>query len=325
MEGNTVREMAARGMERLRRAGAESPRLDAELLLAMVLGKDRHFLYMNPHYRPGGRTEEDYAVLLDRRAGGEPLQYLTGVQEFMGLRFAVDPSVLIPRPDTETLVETVLDRLKGCCGAGVTGQNTAAKGAVAEAAGQGCGGGETFGLGMNSGTINALDLGTGSGAIAISLAYYCRRLAIKAVDISPGALRIAQKNAARHRVADRIEFLGGDLFSPFEGTGQKFDIIVSNPPYISGEEMRRLPREVLHEPQSALYGGSDGLCFYRRIAADAPGFLRKGGLLAVEVGYHQAAEVMDLLDQTGAYTGMEVVKDLAGRDRVVTVYNVRGE
>ena len=299
MKGNTVRELAAKGVDRLRRAGVESPRLDAGLLLAKVLDKDRHFLHVNPDYCPDVGVEAEYYALLNRRAAGEPLQYLTGIQEFMGLVFTVNPSVLIPRSDTETLVEEVLDRLKGYRGMGVSETP------------------ETPGSGMDGDRVLGLDLGTGSGAIAVSLACYFAGLYVKAVDISPEALRVAQKNAVRHGVADRIDFLRGDLFSPFEGTGQKFDLIVSNPPYISGKEMRELQREVLHEPQSALYGGSDGLCFYKKIVAGAPEFLKRGGLLAVEIGYDQAAAVIDLLNQTGVFKYTEVVKDLAGRCRVV--------
>ncbi|HQD41174.1 MAG TPA: HemK family protein methyltransferase, partial [Bacillota bacterium] len=130
-------------------------------------------------------------------------------------------------------------------------------------------------------------------------------------------LRLAGENALRHGVADRVEFLQGDLFSPFEGTGIKFDLIVSNPPYISGEGMERLQREVRHEPTHALYGGADGLDFYKRIAADSSRHIIRGGLLAVEIGHDQAEAVQSILDQTGAYTGIEVIKDLAGRDRVV--------
>jgi release factor glutamine methyltransferase len=220
------------------------------------------------------------------------VQYLTGVQEFMGLEFAVNPSVLIPRTDTETLVEAVLGRLEACRKTRSTQPPQAA-------------------------AVLTLDLGTGSGAIAVSLAYYCKGLSVKAVDISAEALRLARENALRHGVADRVEFIQGDLFSPFEGTGIRFDLIVSNPPYISGEGMDRLQREVRHEPPHALHGGADGLDFYKRIAADSSRHIIRGGLLAVEIGHDQAEAVQSILDQTGAYTGIEVVRDLAGRDRVV--------
>jgi release factor glutamine methyltransferase len=292
MKQDTVRDLAQRGFTRLRQAGVDSPRLDAELLLAKALGKDRVFLHLNPDFCPEDEAVREFLTLVERRAAGEPVQYLTGVQEFMGLEFAVNPSVLIPRTDTETLVEAVLGRLEACRKTRSTQPPQAA-------------------------AVLTLDLGTGSGAIAVSLAYYCKGLSVKAVDISAEALRLARENALRHGVADRVEFIQGDLFSPFEGTGIRFDLIVSNPPYISGEGMDRLQREVRHEPPHALHGGADGLDFYKRIAADSSRHIIRGGLLAVEIGHDQAEAVQSILDQTGAYTGIEVIKDLAGRDRVV--------
>lgn len=292
MKQDTVRDLAQRGFTRLRQAGVDSPRLDAELLLAKALGKDRVFLHLNPDFCPEDEAVREFLTLVERRAAGEPVQYLTGVQEFMGLEFAVNPSVLIPRTDTETLVEAVLGRLEACRKTRSTQPPQAA-------------------------AVLTLDLGTGSGAIAVSLAYYCKGLSVKAVDISAEALRLARENALRHGVADRVEFTQGDLFSPFEGTGIRFDLIVSNPPYISGEGMDRLQREVRHEPPHALHGGADGLDFYKRIAADSSRHIIRGGLLAVEIGHDQAEAVQSILDQTGAYTGIEVVRDLAGRDRVV--------
>lgn len=327
MKRDTVKDLAQRGFKRLKQAGVDSPRLDAELLLAKVLGKERLFLHLNPDLCPGDGAVKEYFALVERRAAGEPAQYLTGVQEFMGLEFAVNPSVLIPRPDTETLVEAVLERLEAR-------RKTRSLQSTAAAAGRGpvpgviCGsqaasgpwaGGRREGAAANGNVpaVLALDLGTGSGAIAVGLAYYCKRLSVKAVDISAEALRLARENALRHGVADRVEFIQGDLFSPFEGTGIKFDLIVSNPPYISGEGMERLQREVRHEPPHALHGGADGLDFYKRIAADSSRHIIRGGLLAVEIGHDQAEAVQSILDQTGAYTGIEVIKDLAGRDRVV--------
>lgn len=327
MKQDTVRDLAQRGFTRLRQAGVDSPRLDAELLLAKVLGKDRVFLHLNPDFCPGDGAAREYIVLVGRRAAGEPVQYLTGVQEFMGLEFAVNPSVLIPRPDTETLVEAVLERLEACCKTRSVQPPSAAAGREpvpgvlcgSQAASGPWADGRQEGAAANGSgpAILALDLGTGSGAIAVSLAYYCKGLSVKAVDISAEALRLARENALRHGVADRIEFMRGDLFSPFEGTGIKFHLIVSNPPYISGEGMRRLQREVRHEPPHALHGGADGLDFYKRIAAGSSRHIIRGGLLAVEIGHDQADAVRNILDQTGAYTGIEVVRDLAGRDRVV--------
>jgi release factor glutamine methyltransferase len=341
MKQETIRDLAQRGFTRLKRAGVDSPRLDAELLLAKVLGKDRVFLHLNPDLCPEDGAVREFLALVERRAAGEPVQYLTGVQEFMGLEFAVNPSVLIPRPDTETLVEAVLERLEAyrktrglqsteaAAGRepfpGVICGSQAAPGpwagsrreAVPERLKRCEAAGRAHGDTVHDDAVLALDLGTGSGAIAVSLAYYCKGLSVKAVDISAEALRLAGENALRHGVADRVEFLQGDLFSPFEGTGIKFDLIVSNPPYISGEGMDRLQREVRHEPPHALHGGADGLDFYKRIAADSSRHIIRGGLLAVEIGHDQAEAVQSILDQTGAYTGIEVIKDLAGRDRGV--------
>lgn len=327
MKRDTVKDLAQRGFKRLKQAGVDSPRLDAELILAKVLGKERLFLHLNPDLCPGDGAVKEYFALVERRAAGEPVQYLTGVQEFMGLEFAVNPSVLIPRPDTETLVEAVLERLEARRKTRSL-QSTAAAAGREPVPGVICGsqaapgpwaGGRREGAAANGNVpaVLALDLGTGSGAIAVSLAYYCKGLSVKAVDISAEALRLARENALRHGVADRVEFIQGDLFSPFEGTGIKFDLIVSNPPYISGEGMERLQREVQHEPTHALYGGADGLDFYKRIAADSSRHIIRGGLLAVEIGHDQAEAVQSILDQTGAYTGIEVIKDLAGRDRGV--------
>ena len=327
MKQDTVRDLAQRGFIRLKQAGVNNARLDAELLLAKALGKDRVFLHLNPDFRPNDGVVCEFLALVERRAAGEPVQYLTGMQEFMGLEFAVNPSVLIPRPDTETLVEAVLGWLEACRKTrsvqlppatagrepipGMICSSQAVSGPWADCRR------EEAADDARVPAIRALDVGTGSGAIAVSLAYYWRGLSVKAVDISAEALRLARENALRHGVADRVEFIQGDLFSPFEGTGIKFDLIVSNPPYISGEGMERLQREVRHEPPHALYGGVDGLDFYKRIAADSSRHIIRGGLLAVEIGHDQAEAVRDILDQTGAYTGIEVVKDLAGRDRVV--------
>ncbi len=284
MKGNTVREMADFGCQKLTDAGAGSPRLDAELLLARALGKDRHFLYTHPGHCPDGQAVENYFDLIAQRVQGMPLQYLTGSQEFMGLEFNINPSVLIPRPDTETLVEAVLEWLKQHSG---------------------------------TGSIRALDIGTGSGAIAVSLAYYYCNLTVTAVDISSRALQTARDNAMKHGVGDRVEFVEGDLFPPVTGTGTRFDLIVSNPPYISRQEMGRLQREVLKEPEIALDGGTDGLSFYKKIAAQAPFAMKRKGLLAVEIGYNQAKDVRCILDKTGRYNHVRVIRDLAGRDRVV--------
>ena len=223
MKRDTVKDLAQRGFKRLKQAGVDSPRLDAELLLAKVLGKERLFLHLNPDLCPGDGAVKEYFALVERRAAGEPVQYLTGVQEFMGLEFAVNPSVLIPRPDTETLVEAVLERLEArrkprslqstaaAAGRepvpGVICGSQAASGpwaggkreAVPERLKRCEAAGRAHGDTVHGDTVLALDLGTGSGAIAVSLAYYCKGLSVKPVDISAEALRLAGENARKAR------------------------------------------------------------------------------------------------------------------------------
>ena len=278
-----IREMVDYGSKQLAMGGTGSPRLDAELILARVIGRDRLFLYTNPDHRINTGERNEYLALIAERMRGKPVSYITGTREFMGLDFNVNPSVLIPRPETETLVEAVLERLGG----------------------------------PGKEEITALDLGTGSGAIAVSLARYHGGIRVKAVDISQKALEAAAANAKKHGVEDRMEFLKGDLFSPFEGSGMGFDVIVSNPPYISGDEMAGLQREVRFEPKDALYGGPDGLWFYKKIVFDAPLYSNTGALLAVETACHKAQAVRDILIKSDSYTDISVLKDLAGRDRVV--------
>ncbi|MCG8482889.1 MAG: peptide chain release factor N(5)-glutamine methyltransferase, partial [Clostridia bacterium] len=219
---------------------------------------------------------------LNKRLEGMPLQYITGTQEFMGLDFMVNQDVLIPRPDTEILVENVLKAVD---------------------------------LTHPSG-ISIFDIGCGSGAIGVSLAYYASKVDVSCVDISCAALKAAKQNAVTHNVHHKMHFFEGDIFAPIKH--QKFDMIVSNPPYIPDESIDSLQIEVSkYEPRSALAGGKDGLDFYRRIVKDAPHYLKNNGLIFLEIGYDQAAAVKDLLKSESVYDGIEVIKDLAGHDRVV--------
>jgi len=228
---------------------------------------------------------ERYQGLLEQRINGEPLQYLLGEQEFMGLAFRVTPQVLIPRWETETLVNEALQALNG---------RPAPK---------------------------ILDLGTGSGAIAVSLAYFLPAAQVWATDLSPGALEVAAANAVgvnavRADVAARIKFMCGDLFKPLPPK-LRFDLIVSNPPYISAEEYEELAPEVKREPYLALYGGGDGIDFYRRIAKGAPGRLTEDGMLLVEIGWKQALLVGEIMRENN-FTDIRVIKDGGGNDRVVS-------
>ncbi len=263
--------------------GIDSPRLDAEVLLSHVLGKERIYLYV--HFDEPLEAPElaAYREYIKQRVARQPVAYIIGRREFMGLSFRVTPAVLVPQPDTEILVQAALDRL-------------AAKPAARVA-----------------------DIGTGSGAIVLSLLYYRKELQASAVDISADALAVAAENAASLGVAERVMFCEGDLLAPL--AGQQFAAIVSNPPYIPTADIAGLAPEVrTAEPMGALDGGADGLVFYRRLVADAPALLASDGFLAMEVGIHEAAPVAALAQASGAFARTEVLKDLAGIERVVVCW-----
>jgi len=256
--------------------GVESPRLDAELLLSATLEMDRVALYVN-FERPLDADElTRYREKVRRRASREPLQYIVGETEFWSLPFSVSPAVLIPRADTEVLVEEALKRIDGCS--------------------------------------SVLDIGTGSGAIAVALAHDKPELQLTALDCSEGALEVARGNARRNGVAERITCLAGDLNSLPPGP---FDMIVSNPPYIPSRDWEQLMPEVRdHEPRLALDGGDDGLEAYRRIALQAVQVLPPGGWLLVEIGIGQAA-VVNTLFRAAGLINLEQRDDYAGIPRVV--------
>lgn len=256
--------------------GVDDGRLDAELLLAHVLGVRRLDLYLQ-FERPLEPAEvEAYRQAVRRRASREPLQYITGEAAFRDLVLAVDPRVLIPRPETEVLVGAVRRFTDGV----------------------------------------ALDLGTGSGAIILSLLAEGAVARGVATDVSQGALEVAAANAERVGVADRLELRSGPLWTPI-GPGERFDVIVSNPPYVSEAERSALMPEVReHEPAEALFAGEDGLAVVRGIVEGAAGHLVPGGLLALELGLGQAATVVAWLRSAG-FRAPEIVKDLTGRERFV--------
>ncbi len=261
----------------------ENPRLNAERLLSGALGLDRVQLYLQFEKILTHRELDVFRAFVKRRISNEPLQYILGETEFMSLKFKVSPSVLIPRPDTETLVEAVLREIPEELPARI------------------------------------LDIGTGSGNIAISLAHYLKASQITAVDISEEALELARENAAFNAVESRIRFIREDLFSPdfLLRLEQDFDAVVSNPPYISEEEFSTLPDEVrLFEPHTALRDGSDGLTFHRRIAELSEHLLRSGGRIYLEVGMGQAPRVAALLKEAG-FDSVLTIQDLAGIERVV--------
>ena len=264
-------------------SGVESPRLDAECLLAFLLGRDRLHLYAAAEERMPPPVFELYQALLGRRQAREPLAYLTRTKEFWSLSFAVTPAVLIPRPETETLVETALAR-----------------------------------LGELQVPVIA-DIGTGSGAIAVAVAKALPDSRLYATEISSRALDVARENAARHGVLERITFVHGDLVEPLLclGLAHHCDLMVSNPPYVATRELAGLPAEVRYEPLEALDGGSDGLDVHRRLINGASTLLRPGGWLALEMAPGQGPSLSRLLQEQGAFGDIEVTPDLSGRERVI--------
>jgi release factor glutamine methyltransferase len=295
----SVRALLKQGMERLGLANVPSSTLAAELLLLHLTARDRSWLYSHPEEILSGRMAEAYFALLIRRASGVPTQHLTGKQEFWGLEFEVTPDVLIPRPETEHLIEVALDRL-----------------AVREIrAGRQ--------QRLDGENVTLVDVGTGSGCIAIALAKELSAAAVYATDISRPALQVAGRNAARHGVSDRIQFLEGNLLEgPSVPANQDrpvcFDLIISNPPYISLREAEALPVEVReHEPGVALFGGEEGYELYGKLITQAARYLKPGGVLVLELGYNSLPAIEPLFDNSKWFCP-GVTKDLAGIPRVIS-------
>lgn len=276
----TIKAALRRAREQLKEQGIETPALDAEVLLSHVAGLDRTGLYREWERPLSVKEETQFFALTGRRLSGEPVAYLTGSKEFMGLDFMVNPSVLIPRPETELLVETALKLLPP--------------------------------------SPTVIDVGTGSGAIAVSLAYLIPDAIVYATDRSPEALDVARFNAAGHGVGDRVSFSRGDLLKPLAGCvpAGGVDLIAANLPYIAKDDLPGLPWEVrLFEPSIALDGGADGLELYRCLIPAAVGFLKRGGYILMEIGCNQGREAANLL-KLPAWEA-DVLKDLAGLDRLV--------
>lgn len=258
--------------------------LDAQVILCHILKVERLYLIINKDRALTHKEILEYNKMIEERLSGMPVQYIIANQEFMGMDFYVEEGVLIPRPDTEILIEKILESID------------------------------------QSKKFTIVDIGTGSGAITISLASLIKNSQIYSIDISTKALDIARKNANKHGVTSKINFLKGSLFEPLEDMDIKgeVDILVSNPPYIPSSEIDRLQIEVSrYEPRIALDGGEDGLDFYRKIVNNAPEYLRPDGLLALEVGHDQARKVADLMKGNNKYVDIQITKDLAGIERVV--------
>jgi release factor glutamine methyltransferase len=290
-------------MHRLREARVPSHTLAAELLLMHVTGRERVWLYAHHEEPLEPALEEKYFALVERRIAGTPTQYLTGRQEFWGLEFEVAPGVLIPRPETEHVVEVALERFSVKHGHSFA-RNTS--------------------LGAASGgALRIADVGTGSGCLAVALAKEFPEATVMATDISATALEFAKRNATRHDVASRIAFHECNLLDDFLSSPLSFDLIVSNPPYIACAEASDLPREVReYEPHAALFGGAHGAEIYAPLIAQAAQLLRPGGIFVCEIGFGALDRVRPLLDDATTWRDVRVTTDLAGIPRVLSAERV---
>jgi release factor glutamine methyltransferase len=273
----------------------DAPQLEGELILGHILDCGRTDLYARPERLLRPQELAAFHNLLDRRALGEPLPYLTGHIEFYGLDFAIDPRVLIPRPETETLVDLALTHVAQSLSLPrQPDQHT-----------------------QDAPRLVLADVGTGSGCLAVTLAVHVPSAHIYALDLSPDALAVARANAQRHRVARRITFLESDLLTALP---EPADLIVANPPYVASEELPTLPQEVRkHEPRLALHGGPDGLDIVRRLLRKAPAYLRREGAVLLEIGARQGPAAIHLAREAFPAAVTTVHLDLAGRDRVLCV------
>jgi release factor glutamine methyltransferase len=267
----------------LRKAGIAEARRDAATLLASLIGRDNTYLIAHAERELSAADVTRYRDFIERRAAGEPLQYIIGHQEFFNLDFTVTPDVLIPRPDTELLVETALDLID------------------------------------KNEVQSICDVGTGSGCIAVSILYERPRARVVALDISPSALRVARHNATRHGVRERLDLVASDCFAALEQTHARFHLIASNPPYVVEKTIETLQREVReHEPRGALTPGGDGLAMIRRLLAEAHDFLLPRGHLLIEIGFDQHEAVSEIIDKH-VWTLLEIHKDIQGVPRTVVL------
>jgi len=304
---NTIRDILNWAAEYLKSRNIPSDRLDSEVLLSFILNKDRTYLYTNSEKPILPEEHKKFKELIERRGRREPLSYITGEKEFWSLKFKVSRDTLIPRPETEILVQAVLDIIKYPSPPPLPiGERIKVRG------------------------IKILDIGTGSGNVAVSIAKESPESHVFTVDKSNSALSVAKENAIIHNVAGRITFLKGDLCIPFNppsppfvkgGKEGLFDIIVSNPPYIPTGDIEGLMPEVRDwEPRWALDGGKDGLEIVRKIIKDAPLFLKSKGFLAMEIGFGQSEEVSRIISETDKFHNIKTIKDLSGIERVVTAW-----
>lgn len=287
----TVRQALTWAKKELSKADIQGPGLDAEVLLTFAAGLDRLDIYRDPDRALSNDIQAAYKALVRERCGGKPVAYITGQKEFMSMEFTVNPNVLIPRPETEILAEWVIDKAQK--------------------------------KSENNSNLVILDIGTGSGAIAVSLARFLPQAGILAVDISPEALEVARRNAEKNGVGDRITFIKSNLLedAAIELNG-KAAFVAANLPYIPSSDIPGLQREVaVFEPRLALDGGVDGLELYRKLIPQAWEVLKPGGWLGMEIGTDQAEALMQLLS-AGGWGSLQVLKDYAGLDRFVVAKKI---
>lgn len=283
----TISQAIAEGAGRFRESRVAEERRTAGVLLCHVLGVDRTYLLTRSEEQIDEERYRKYLALVERRVTGEPLQYITGHQEFYGLDFTVTPAVLIPRPETEFLVERLIRLVRE----------------------------------LRNETPLIVDLGTGSGCIAVTLALHIPGARVIAIDSSKAALDVARANAERHSARDRIEFVEGDLLAPLgeRRLDTPIDILASNPPYVGEDRPELIQREVSQwEPHAALFGGNDGLDFYRRLLLDAPRYLEPGGYLVFEIGYGQLDAILELINRS-ALELVDITDDLQGIPRTLAL------
>lgn len=293
MQTIDIRAALRQAIESLRVAKVSSHTLAAELLLMHALERDRTWIYSHPEDALDPAALERLTKYVSRRASGEPTQYITGKQEFWGLEFEVTPAVLIPRPETEHVIEIALERL-------------GPRGIKIDMA-----------TGAPSDPLRIADVGTGSGCLAVALACELPHANVVATDISDAALEIARRNARRHEAENRIRFMRTDLLAAILESNL-FDVIVSNPPYIGRDEASQLPREVReHEPERALFGGTTGVEMYARLIEQSARLLRPRGILVLELGHNSANHVRGLLYGQPAWVNVSITNDLAGIPRVI--------
>lgn len=280
----TIEKLLKDGIDIIKKRDYNNPNLDVQLILSHLLSKDKIYLHVHRKNEVSNDIAVKFYEMARKRNEGYPLQYMTNSQEFMGLDFYVREGVLVPRPDTEILVEKIIKI-----------------------------------AGKYERKINILDIGTGSGAIAVSLGYYLKNSAVTAMDISDIALKTTETNINKHNLTN-IRLIKADIFN-YDFNNEKYDIVVSNPPYIESDVIKELPIEVSsYEPKLALDGGDDGLNYYRHIVKVFKDICKEDSILAVEIGYNQREAVTEIFNNSNLFNRVEYDKDYGGNDRVITGY-----